>query len=963
LGLDAWHERLELHFVSLAETRTPTGWPTFALEHGLSVEEIAQLRDDVRRAAIHTRPSDRFWLPWVVYAAEQGYTYEGDEYWYSFETSTPGWTDHGDRHWIRQRFVRFQQRFNGARPGGPWAEHFTIICWPITHAVLPRDLQQQLARVLYELRYSFSAELLRAPVQLGERIAAASYIATARFQRFAQDTHLVGHIATTLLLHDSAQQRLLPSALERIVRDLEAQQSAKEWLRSARQSARRRIEVHGLAGSGARKPERPSTGTPALDAAEPALTVEPRLRVVRKERNVWGVVLDVPDLSPLVAALPGLRSALSVARCLVSGGSRAIPRGALLWGRYELPLHALPSAADPLLTIEGQSNDVNVTLRPLIRFDRRPTRLFKLDTDDTGYELRGRSVLPGSRYVLITSDANLQGVGTPVQTPLAQTRAFEFEVPLLPGSTEVRDLKAVGFTIARRIDVWPAGVPVGVWSGDGECEWLCTEPLLLGVRADFELASLELSAQATDGTDVTVRLTPPPVGEVAYVRLAALSPGMMVCAIRAQSADGEGVEGTLRILVREPRPWSRGRPSNTLVTITARPAQPTMEQLWEGRAELDVRGAEGRAARLTISFEDGTKQLGVKRVAGVSLPLDARAWLETFDKEVRRDPRMQAAFDDARVCRVSVDVDDVGTATFEFEREFVPVRWKFRAASKTTVLRLINDSAAETVDVARYSFTDPLTRVAENAADLLHGVQPPEDGGLFVAETGNYRRGVVVPPLLRTFQDLSCRPRISIAGRSVSRVLELLACAQRWSTAHIPGGIAAVTRQRAVMEAIAEAIAEQLCGADWVRVERGTSSAGGSLHAMERLAGTISPRAEHRPIGQAIVRDATWYGTAPLAERVARFSTVTKRTLASSWPDAAVALEHPSEFVLRLASDPAGFLAWAGARAEPGVRALFNFTTYTRAARCLVLVVHRTLPPTAIRPDHIYEGWTWTSNK
>ena len=962
MGLDAWHERLELHFASLAATRTATGWPTFALEHGLSSDEIAQLREDIRRAAVHTRPSDRFWLPWVVYAAEQGYSYEGDEYWYSFESTTPGWTDHGDRHWIRQRFVRFQQRFSGARPGGPWAEHFTIICWPITHAVLPRDLQQQLARVLYELRYAFSAELLRTPEQLGERIAAASYIATARFQRFAQDTHLVGHIATTLLLHDSAQQRLLPATLDRIVCDLEAQQSAKEWLRSARQSARRRIEVHGLAGAGARKPERPTAVTPTPDVAELPLTVEPRLRVVQKDRSVWAVVLDVPDLSPLAAALPGLRAALSVARCLVSGGSRAIPRGALLWGRYELPLQALPSATDPLLTIEGQSSDVNVTLRRLIRFDRRPTRLFKLDTDDTGYELRGRSVLPRSRYVLITSDANNPGVGKPVQTPLAHTRAFEFEVPLLPSSTEVRDFKAAGFTIARRIEVWPAGVPVGVWSGDGECEWLCTEPLLLGVRTDFELASLELSAQGVDGTNVDVRLTPPPVGEVAYVRLATLRPGTIVCAIRAQSADGEGVEGILRVIVREPRPWSRGRPSNTLVAITTRPAQPTMEQLWEGRAELEVRGAEGRTARLTISLEDGATQLGVKRVAGVSLPLDARAWLETFDKEVRRDPRMQAVFDDARVCRVSVDVDEVGMATFEFEREFVPVRWKFRAASKATALRLINDSAA-VVNVARYSFTEPLTRVAENATDLLHGVQPPSDGGLFVAETGNYRRGVVVPPLLRTFQDLSCRPRIPVGGRSVSRVVELLAAAQRWSTAHVPGGIAAVTRQRAVLEAIADAIAEQLCGADWVRVERGTASGGGSLYAMERLAGTISTRAEHRPIGQGIVRDAQWYGTAPLAERVARFSMLTKRTLASSWPDAAVALEHPSEFVLRLASDPAGFLAWAGARAEPGVHALFNFASYTRAARCLVLVVHRTLAPTAIRPDHIYEGWTWTSNK
>src|SRR3712207_7713201 len=51
----------------------------------------------------------------------------------------------------------FKRQFAGATPSGRWAEHFSIIAWPITHAILPRDLQQQLARILYDLRHSFSA--------------------------------------------------------------------------------------------------------------------------------------------------------------------------------------------------------------------------------------------------------------------------------------------------------------------------------------------------------------------------------------------------------------------------------------------------------------------------------------------------------------------------------------------------------------------------------------------------------------------------------------------------------------------------------------------------------------------------------------------------------------------------------------------------------------------------------------
>ena len=175
MALGVWHHRLEKHFVSISASRQSTGWPVFALEHGLSSEELPALLEEVRRSVQHTSPPDSAWLPWIVYGAEQGYVYDGDEYWQSFEEATPGWVVHGDRHWLRQRFVRFCQKFGGAKPSGVWAAHFSIICWPITHAILPRDLQYQLARVLYELRHSFTVDLLRAPELLGTRIRAAGF--------------------------------------------------------------------------------------------------------------------------------------------------------------------------------------------------------------------------------------------------------------------------------------------------------------------------------------------------------------------------------------------------------------------------------------------------------------------------------------------------------------------------------------------------------------------------------------------------------------------------------------------------------------------------------------------------------------------------------------------------------------------------------------------------------------------
>jgi hypothetical protein len=159
---------LRAHFLALRERRDLTlpGAPIFALEHNLDNELLDLLRSLVLERITADRPSSRSVLPYVVYAAELGYRYEG-EYWPSFEAATPGWLRHGDRHWIRRIFSDFADEFGGARPTGAWGRQFSIISWPITHAVLPTDLQRHLASLLAEYRYRLSPELLDDPNELG----------------------------------------------------------------------------------------------------------------------------------------------------------------------------------------------------------------------------------------------------------------------------------------------------------------------------------------------------------------------------------------------------------------------------------------------------------------------------------------------------------------------------------------------------------------------------------------------------------------------------------------------------------------------------------------------------------------------------------------------------------------------------------------------------------------------------
>jgi hypothetical protein len=324
---------------------------------------------------------------------------------------------------------------------------------------------------------------------------------------------------------------------------------------------------------------------------------------------------------------------------------------------------------------------------------------------------------------------------------------------------------------------------------------------------------------------------------------------------------------------------------------------------------------------------------------------------------------LQRAYDEAKRCRIDVVVDEVGNASLLLEREFTPMRWRLRVSRDTVTARLLNDGGAEVV-VARYRFDEPLAIlpiVVDEGASFI----APADGGLLVARCGETERGVIAPPTVRTFQDLGCHPRIQIAERSVYRVLDLLHAARRWGSAHLPGGLGAVIPQHAVLDAITRAIAHQFCGDEWLRLEDLSQRESSRERAAERLAEAIAARADHLGIGRAFLRDLDTFIAESTRDRVQRFSGITKPALKGVWPNAVAGLAHPGEFVLRLFSDPCAFLTWAEHRAdadlEHDLRGVLSFQVYARAARCLVLLVHRMLSPAPIRAGHLYEGWTWDS--
>lgn len=962
MDLGAWNQRLVAHFGALARDRKDI--PVFALEHGLAQAELLALQNTLRAHIQVSAPARDHQLVWMVYATEIGYGYAGHEYWQTFEDKTPGWTLNGRRDWIRDAFVAFQRKFAGATPSGPWAKQFSIIAWPITHAILPRDLQQQLARILYDLRHSFSAELFDEPQRLGDFIAAWSSNTSARFQNFVQAPALVGQIAAALLLQgkEGFKSLLDPTTLKRIGDDVDRERRGREWLRGARRAAEERAKIRGFTIGRLTA----TTFQRREEAREEVvrLGIEPRLVLRPIEGLRWEVSLEIPDLSHLLLRFPRVREALTESRCTVAGAvGRPLARGRCLHGTQRVPLSHWPRPDDVLLKFERTDAQLEYLLRAECMLRPGSSWLFKVASDGLAYESRGMRVRADSKYLLVSTESfACKPIARPVALTCQGVHAVLLDVPAALTPEWEQALKQFQVTQAKSIEVWPAGLAAVAWDGEGYGEWLASETPTLAIRSDHSMD--ELTIAMGDGPSLSLTLTDTPPGEAVFVELPSLPVGLhkfSVAARSGSSADSE-VIGDLDVVmrVREARPWLPGSTSHGPLEMELDPAAPSLEQLWEGKAAVLVRGPTGRQVmvRVQMFVKAGEAPLFERQLPPVTLPISSEEWTRHFETHIKNDKSAQGVYDETHVCEVELTADELGVFTFRCEREFTPLRWSLRRDSSGFVARLRDDADSDAPVIERYSFETPA--IGEKLPSVVeHSV--PRTGGLYVATSGDFKVAIVVPPVVETLADLQFEPRIDVRGRTVESVAQLLALARLWNSARHSGELIGRARQRLISRAIATRIASLIAGDNWSRCERDFSREEIGIGALRRA---ISMQRHQKNNGWRLITVDQIFpreilvrlADTPLAERGAAFKDFAENSLSLEQEGSLLWL---SEFALRMASAPDSLESWAGPLLAKGINTLLNAPSLACTARFLVLAVDqmRTVPTGA---GEIYAGWGWS---
>jgi hypothetical protein len=835
------HQSLASHFAALrdARTRLEPSSPVFALEHDLSEEDLDLLMSTVR-AAVASGLSLRhrqWWLPFVVYTAESGYDYEGDEYWRTFEKRTPGWrSDH--RYLVKSWFTKFAIEYGGAVPTGAFASRFTIIAWPITHGVLPIDLQRHLAQLLYEFSGALTSNLLDDPSALGLRLARRASTYTERFRIFCENTTLVGQVAAALLSgKDEPTPYLLSSTLERVVADLSKEQQARHWLRSAQQSAHR---ARGFRPTSA-------DGQSTTRAQAQRRATDPRL-FLRLEDG-WNAYAELPDMTPLSASLPDLFGQLRVSRGLVSGGDRHVPPSGLLHPGQEVLFAKWPRPDEPFLRLDRADDHTNRILADQCVISPGPWWLFRRQGTGLAVEVKGKFVRPGHRYVLVGAGSAVPPlVAWCTEVPITAdgARAYELTVPEQLSEAEAAALTGSGVAVVSHVAIRPVGIVASSWDGEGDVEWPAGEPAILGVRSDLGPQRCRLTI---DGGVYFLGWSP---GEVELLfSLQGLAVGSHVASVcLLGDGDRQLAAGSLVITIRDPLVRPEGASIGEGIRLLASPARPSLSELWDGRAHLSIDGPAGAEAEIVVSLrgQDGLAIADLKR--SIHLPLDEAAWMARA-KGIRKDQHFSDAYDEAESCVISVAREGIGFATLTCERGFQPLRWRFaRDHNGHIVAHLVDRTDGGSTAVEFYDVEVPLVAVSKPADAEI---EAPPRGGLVVVRSGNSTASVILPTDPNALLRLpAARPSVSSSSRSPEEVRRLIDAHAKWIQAELPADAFAVYQQQLVGDAIARAIGTLIGGSHWVGIERKLAYAQDAADYLEEMRGAVGISTAHKKLASTI---------------------------------------------------------------------------------------------------------------
>ncbi|WP_373071299.1 hypothetical protein [Gemmatimonas sp.] len=875
----------------------------------------------------------------LVYATEIGYGYDGGEYWQTFARETPHWAQNGNRNALRQQFERFASDRGGFRPTGDWARTFSIISWPISHAILPRVYQRQLAQLLYELRTRLTRDLLADPIQLGQFIAAHSWEASERFQQQASNHAVIGQVARSLLVADLPDEDtgLLESTVRRIASDLSQTRDARRWLEAAQHQSRTAFATG-----------RTSSSQRAGNAREPQVSLDPVVHL-RKVMDRWSVHVRLPDFRQAAESQPELLDALSTKRVSVAGAKSLLARRALLFAGADPQLTLEIPLGKPLLTFEGSNDTLDGLLAPHCRFPNGPL-LFRIQEGE-GVLVKGRHVRPGCLYVLLSSEDNHdRGVSWITgREQVADLFSRELLVPERLAPEDILTLSNLGLSAQTTIRLEPVGLTNFGWDGEDVAAWPENQEVAFAVVSDRRLSSLIVSTNAgafrveLEEQQPLFSLGRPVVGRF-QIRVEAF-----------ESDDTPAVANTkFDVEVKRPQRRSTSGSLREAIALHLVPPAPRFTEIQNGEVGLEITGPTN--VRIKLRFElhqRGSSETLAVLTNSVRLPVDERRGKAILSATLR-DDTFGRQLERADLLTVSAEHPDLGVVSTTVEREFVPLRWIMSGGQDEISAYLVDNVDDRLPTVRFYSAQTPdVCEDVEYHPEVAVGI---EKAGLLLAEIDDIHAAIVIMPTrLLNLADLGghgADARLVQQRATSARLQELVQLASTWRSATKPRFDASLTT-RSVLRAVAAEIGASIGGKDWARVEH--EHRGRGRCPTERIHAAIGTSRNAQLARTALLRRLPTPSSVELPDLTRTFSSICGSLVAGT-PGAAMPL---GEFCLRLASAPSTLADLSDSEFQLLANEVIANPVIIRLARSLVFAIDRD-QEVDVNSDTAYGGLVWT---
>ncbi|CAD1796063.1 hypothetical protein CPBF426_10670 [Xanthomonas arboricola pv. juglandis] len=836
MQLPAFQQELEARFGQISEECTENRH-IFALEHGLTID-MAALSDVLSKQLVYGRLNQAFWLAWVVFATEIGYDYAGAEYWQTFNDRLPAWravdTNKG-RHRIRMWFRRFASTYNGAHPSGTWADQFRIIAWPVTHAILPKDLQYQFARSIHQNRYQIAAD--SSPLAIGRLIRHRTAHPSSRFREFCEQEDMVGRIALALLGAETENLPLSPEATRRIVADLETTQEAREWMQEARADIRRIRGVKHQRSSTHIPQDRPKT------VAQPRFNLRPTL-LLSPKNDAWHLVIQISSFAPLVAGSPEIARHLQKTRVRIEGGSGQWHPAQIL--KIPSKLHGLQywPADGVVLRFKDPLPVFDQLMRLEATLSEGPLWVCRIGNDGLAREVRGCHVRPGQTYIVMARTGHAfrpHPALRPVNLRCEGLTGIQLSLPTHVPEDLRQTLKTLGLPLTSTVRIWPAGLPAVSWDGEGRSEWLTTDTPCFGIDVDHDVAALEV---ALDGLS-SLRISRTGVQSPSWVQLPPLPPGEHRMVVEVKDGAGQaGSPGASRgeviLEVRDPLSLDETVQQRGGLMVVATPIDASLESLERNELQLEVYGPAGREAQLFLEVEG---------CAPYRRPFDRTVVPAKLTHLWRRLPtEIQENLGDSNACRLVIRAEEIGTFALSLERESRPIRWALRRSRQATTIRLVDEAALGAHALCHMAPLDqPCTAQALDYDDCVNGIEVLAPGALFVVAGRDRLDTVVVSQpsqgTMNDFAQLAVAPRLNGFASSAERLRDDVALLGLWSRARVVGPLGAA-RKGKVVHTMRDALVRFVCGPAWMDVERWIGDPPWNDDAIAALGDAITNRGE-----------------------------------------------------------------------------------------------------------------------